>query len=94
MEPLGQVEFAVLEAVNRGAFRSRCTAGRVCVLQERAARESTLHDVLRRCERDGLVRSNRDRTGRRYELTPAGRVKLRADRRFRATMIALLARSR
>jgi DNA-binding PadR family transcriptional regulator len=94
MEPLGRVELAVLDAVSRGALRSRRTAAQVRALREQPAPEWALHDVLRRCERDGLLRSRRDGFGRRYELTPAGRVKLRADRRFRSALIRVLARSR
>jgi DNA-binding PadR family transcriptional regulator len=52
-----------------------------------------LHHALRRCENDGLVRSQRDDVGRRYELTAAGRTQLRVDRSFRAALIRVLARS-
>ena len=97
MEPgdtLGLFEFAVLESVSRGALRSRRSAQQVYVLREEPAGEVILHDVLRHCERGGLLRSSRDSSGRRYELTAAGRVKLRADRRFRAALVRVLARSR
>jgi hypothetical protein len=93
-DALGLVEFAVLESVSRGALRSRRTAQQVYVLREQPAGEAILNDVLRRCERGGLLRSSRDRSGRRYELTVAGRVRLRADRRFRAALVRVLARSR
>ena len=93
-DALGLVEFAVLESVSRGALRSRRTAQQVYVLREQPAGEAILHDVLRRCERGGLLRSSRDSSGRRYELTVAGRVRLRADRRFRAALVRVLARSR
>jgi len=93
-DTLGPVEFAVLESVSRGALRSCCTAEQVSFLREQPAGEAILHDVLRRCERGGLLRSSRDTSGRRYELTAAGRVRLRADRRFRAALVRLLARSR
>jgi DNA-binding PadR family transcriptional regulator len=93
-DTLGMVEFAVLESVSRGALRSRSTAQRISVLRGQPAGEAILHDVLRRCERRGLLSSSRDSSGRRYELTPAGRVKLRADRRFRAALVRVLARSR
>jgi DNA-binding PadR family transcriptional regulator len=92
-EELGLVEFAVLESVLRGALRSRCTAQQVRALRDRPAGEVILNDVLRRCERDGLLHSSRDTSGRRYELTAAGRVRLRADRRFRAALVRVLARS-
>src|SRR5437764_210600 len=39
-----------------------------------------MHQALRRCERAGLLRSKRDPSGRRYELTAAGRARLRAAR--------------
>ncbi len=91
---LGLVEFAVLDSVWRGALRSRCTAKQVRVLRDQPAGEVILHDVLRRCERSGLLRSSRVSSGRRYELTAAGRVRLRADRRFRAALVRVLARSR
>ncbi len=68
-DPLGQVEFAVLDAVHRGALRSRCTARQVPGLSERPSGEVVLHEALRGCEQGGLVRSRRDDAGRRYELT-------------------------
>jgi DNA-binding PadR family transcriptional regulator len=91
-DALGLVEFAVLHAVHRGALRSRRTARQIPVLRERPAGEAILHEALRRCEHDGLVRSERDASGRRYELTGAGRAWLRADRRFRVAFATLLAR--
>ena len=97
MEPgdaLGLFEFSVLESVSSGALRPRCTAQRIDVLREHSSGEAILHDVLRRCERGGLLCSSRDSSGRRYELTAAGRVRLRADRRFRAALVRTLARSR
>jgi DNA-binding PadR family transcriptional regulator len=91
-DALGLVEFAVLDAVNRGALRSRRTARKIPILRERAAGEAILHEALQRCERDGLLRSERDASGRRYDLTPAGSRRLRADRRFRLALAGLLAR--
>jgi DNA-binding PadR family transcriptional regulator len=93
-DTLGPVEFAVLESVSRGALRSRRTAQQISVLREDPAGEAILHGVLRSCERDGLLRSSRDSSGRRYEVTAAGRVRLRADRRFRTALARVLARSR
>jgi DNA-binding PadR family transcriptional regulator len=89
---LGPVEFAVLGAVHRGALRTRRTARKIPSLNGRPGEEAVLHEVLRRCERDGLLQSERDGAGRRYELTAAGRVWLRADRRFRLALAGLLAR--
>lgn len=86
-DPLGHVEFAVLDAVHRRALRSRSTALQIHRLRERRAGEGIFHDVLHRCEQDGLLRSQRDDRGRRYELTAAGRARLRADRRFRVTLV-------
>jgi DNA-binding PadR family transcriptional regulator len=92
LDPLGQVEFAVLDAVHRGALRSRRTARQIPALRERAAGEAVLHEALRRCEHAGLLRSERDASGRRYELTGSGRARLRATRRFRVALARLLAR--
>ena len=94
VDALGLVEFAVLKAVSRGALRSRSTAQQVEVLRGQPAGEVMLHEVLHRYERDGLLHSSRDGSGRRYELTAAGRGRLRADRRFRVALIRMLARSR
>jgi DNA-binding PadR family transcriptional regulator len=91
-EPIGNVEFAVLDAVHRGALRSRRTAQQIPMLREQPSAETVLHEVLHRCERDGLLRSGRDSSGRWYELTPAGRAQLRAERKFRAALLGLLVR--
>jgi hypothetical protein len=48
-DALGQVEFAVLDAVHRGAPRSRRTARQIGVLQGQPAGE-ILHNALRQCE--------------------------------------------
>jgi DNA-binding PadR family transcriptional regulator len=91
---LGQVEFAVVDAVYRGALRSRRSARQIPLLREQPAGEPILHDALRRCEGDGLLRSSRDASGRRYEVTAAGRARLQADRRFRAALVRVLVRTR
>jgi DNA-binding MarR family transcriptional regulator len=91
-DPLGHVEFTVLNAVHRGALRSRPTAQQIAGPRQAPAGQVILHEVLRRCERSGLVRSRRDTSGRRYELTAAGRARLRADRQFRAALIRVLLR--
>jgi DNA-binding PadR family transcriptional regulator len=91
-EPLGLIEFAVLDAVHRGGLRFRATARQIRGLREQPAGDALLHDVLHRCERDGLLQGRRDAAGRRYELTAAGRARLRADRNFRHALIHLLAR--
>lgn len=92
-DALGQIEVAVLDAVHRGALRSRRTARQIRILQGQPAGETILHNALRQCEQDGLLCSRRDASGRRYNLTPAGRVRLRANRQFRAALIRVLARS-
>jgi hypothetical protein len=76
------------------ALNSRPRASHVRALIDEPAGYFLLHDALRRCERDGLVRSRRDARGRRYALTPAGRARLRAQRRFEDALLALLSRSR
>jgi DNA-binding PadR family transcriptional regulator len=91
-DPVGQVEFVVLDAVHRGVLRSRRTAQKIPSLSQRTAGEAILHEALRRCEHDGLLRSKRDAAGRSYQLTAAGRRRLRADRRFRVALARLLAR--
>ena len=80
----------MIDAVNRGALRSRQTADRVPSLRHEPAGDALVHEALRRCERSGLLSSERVRSGRRYELTAAGRARLRADRRFRAALLGVL----
>jgi hypothetical protein len=65
-DPLGCVEFAVIDAVNRGALRSRQTADRVPGLRHEPGGDALVHDALRHCERRGLLSSKRVRSGRRY----------------------------
>jgi hypothetical protein len=89
---LGQAEFAIMSAVHRGGLRTRLTVRKVPGLNGWPAEEAMLHEVLHRCERNGLLRSERDAAGRRYELTQAGRTRLRADRRFRLALAGLLVR--
>ena len=91
-DALGQIEFAVLAAVHRGALRSRRTARQIGVLQGQPAGETILHNALRQCEQNGLLCSRRDASGRQLDLTAAGRVRLRADSQFRAALIRVLAR--
>jgi hypothetical protein len=91
-DSLGQVEFAVLDAVHRGALRSRRTARQIPGLSERPDGEAILHEALRRCETDGLLRSERDAYGRLYQLTFVGRTRLHTERRFRLALARLLAR--
>jgi hypothetical protein len=93
-DALGMVEFAVLQSVSRGALRSRRTAHKLRVLRGQPAGEVILHNDLRRCEQDALLRSSQDNCGRGYELTAAGRIRSRADRRFRVALVRVLARSR
>jgi len=81
-----------MEAVHRGTLRSSRTVGHIRVLRPEPAGEAILWGALRRCEHDGLLHSERDPSGRRYELTAAGRARLRADRRLRVALAQLLAR--
>lgn len=91
-DALGQVEFAVLKAVHRGALRSRRTPKKITGLSQRPDGKAILHEALRRCEHDGLLCSERDASGRRYELTAADHTRLRTDRRFRFALARLLVR--
>jgi DNA-binding PadR family transcriptional regulator len=91
-DPLGHVEFSVLDAVHRGALRARPAARQIRGLSADPAGELLLHDALHRCEQAGLLSSTRDGTGRRYRLTAAGRAQLRSDRRFRVAMARMLLR--
>jgi DNA-binding PadR family transcriptional regulator len=91
-DPLGLVEFNVLDAVHRGALRSRRTARQVDSLREQPAGEMVLHDVLRRFEQAGLLSSTRDGAGRLYRLTAAGGARLRSEHRFRAAFDRVLLR--
>jgi DNA-binding PadR family transcriptional regulator len=87
-DPLGHVEYTVLDAVHRGALRSRRTARQIRSVCDQPAGEVILNEVLHRCEQAGLLRSVRDSVGRRYQVTAAGRARLRADRRFRERWFA------
>ena len=91
-DALGQIEFLVLDAVLRGRLRSRRTAMQIPAVRSDPAGEVILHDVLHRCEENGLLRSSRDTFGRRYELTAGGRAQLRAARRCRLALVRLLLR--
>jgi hypothetical protein len=93
LDPLGGIEFAVIDAVHRGALRSRRTPRQIPGLRQEPAGYALMHEALRRCERSGLLRGEREPSGRRYELTPAGRARLRAERRFRAALLGTLLRS-
>jgi hypothetical protein len=92
-EALGQVEFAVLCAVHRGALHSRRGARDVPVLDDRPAAETIFHEVLRGFEHEGLLPTIRDGIGRDYVLTAAGRARLRSEKRFRSALVKLLAHS-
>jgi DNA-binding transcriptional regulator PaaX len=92
-DPLGPVEFTVIDAVHRGALRSRQTVGQIPDLRRDPGGEALMRDALRRCERSGLLRSQRNPSGRHYEMTAAGRARLRAERRFRAALLRALVRS-
>ena len=76
-DPLGHIEYAVLDAVHRGALRSRRTARQIRSLRDQPAGEVILHEVLYRCEHAGLL----------------SRARLRADRRFRLALVRVLLRA-
>jgi hypothetical protein len=90
---LGRRQVAILDAVHRGAMRSRACAGQVRALVDEPSGDALLHDTLRRFEEAGLLRSSRQTAGRSYSLTAAGRSRLRAQRRFERALLGLLARS-
>jgi hypothetical protein len=92
-DPLGRIEFTVIDAVHRGALRSRQTPRQIPGLRQQPGGDALMREALRRCERNGLLRSERVPSGRRYELTPKGRARLRAERRFRAALHGVLRRS-
>jgi hypothetical protein len=89
----GPVEIAVLDAVHRGALRSRCSAVQVVALQKEPAGEYLLHEILGRCVEHGLVRTHRDATSRHWALTPTGRARLRTRRRFARALATLVVAS-
>jgi DNA-binding PadR family transcriptional regulator len=80
----------VIDAVRRGVLRSRGAVSQIPGLRDAPGGEALMHEALRRCEHRGLLRSQRSPSGRCYELTPAGRARLRAERRFRAALARLL----
>jgi hypothetical protein len=90
---LGPIEVAVLDALHRGALRSRCSAVQLDGLRDEPAGEYLLHQVLGHCEEQGLVLKNRDATGRNWTLTRAGRARLRRRHRFARALATLLVRS-
>lgn len=89
----GPVETAVLHALQRGALTARCSARAIPALRDKPAGEHLLHEILDRCEEQGLVRSNRHRDRREWTLTPAGQARLRTRRRFAEALAIVLART-
>jgi DNA-binding PadR family transcriptional regulator len=83
---LGPVEAAVLRAVGDGPARPHRIAMRLDVATE----PSTLYAALDRCRRAGLLRSERDRRGRSFVITAAGRRRLRSRRDFAARLAMLV----
>jgi DNA-binding PadR family transcriptional regulator len=59
-----------------------------------ADRFAIVYRVVERCQREGLLRGERDGCGRVYTLTPAGRRRLRERREFGGSVARLLAASR
>lgn len=91
---LGPIDVIVLEAPHRGALRARRSAERMPALRDDPGGERLLHETLRHCERHSLVASCRRAGGCRYAITPKGRARLRAERRFRLALASLVVRSR
>jgi hypothetical protein len=92
-ELLGPLDTSVLEAVHVGVLRQRRHVGKVRGLAGDPAGGFLLHESRRRCERAGLVRSERDPRGRRYALTAKGRRIQRMNRRCRVALLGLIVRS-
>ena len=90
---LGPVEMAVLDALHRGALRSRCSAVQIAGLRDEPAGEYVLHEILGRFDEQGLVRTRRDAGSRHWTLTPAGRARLRTRRHFARALATLIVRS-
>jgi hypothetical protein len=89
----GRAETAVLDALHRGALRTRCSARAIPALRDQPAGEQLLHEILDRCEARGLVRSDRYRDRREWRLTAAGRARLRTRRRYARELAAALTRT-
>jgi DNA-binding PadR family transcriptional regulator len=89
----GPVETAVLHALHRGALGVRCTAHAIPALRDEPTGEQLLHEILGRCEKRGLVRSDRHHDRREWTLTRAGRARLRTRRRFAQALASVLAQS-
>jgi hypothetical protein len=90
---LGPVEIAVIDALHRGALRSRCSAVQIAGLRDEPAGDYVLHTILGRLEEQGLVWTRRDASSRHWMLTPAGRARLRRRRQFARTLATLIVRS-
>lgn len=88
-ELLSRREAAALRAVRAGTVRRLAAA----LAQTRPGDDAIFYAALRQCELAGLLQSRRDRRGRRYVLTPAGRTQLRRHARFDQALLELLARS-
>ena len=93
-ELLGSVEAAVLRAVAEGQSRPYRIAERVGRDARGAERFAVVYRVVERCQREGLLRGERDPCGRVYAVTPAGRRRLRERREFGTSVARLLATSR
>ncbi len=89
----GPLETAVLHALHRGALRARCSARAIPALRDEPTGEHLLHEILDRCEEQGLVRRDRHHDRREWTLTPAGRAQLRTRRRFAQALAIVLART-
>lgn len=88
-ELLSPHQATALRAVRGGTVRRLAAS----LGQTRPGNDAALYVTLRQCEQDGLIRSDRNRCGRRYTLTAAGRTQLEQHARFDQALNALLARS-
>ncbi len=90
-ELLGPVDAAVLRAIGEGQARPHRIAERLRRDGSSADGLVTVYRVLDRCQRDGLLRGERDSVGRVFALTAAGRHRLRDRREFGKRLARLFA---
>jgi len=91
VELLGPVDAAVLRAIGEGRARPHRIAERVRVDAATADDLVVVYGVLERCQRQGLLRGERDSFGRVFALTAAGRRSMRDRREFGESVARLLA---
>jgi hypothetical protein len=89
---LGPVEAAVLRAVGDGRARPHRIAERLNPATRAMVDTGLLYDVIDQCRREGPLRAERDRRGRSWVVTPAGRHRLRERGAFAVRLGQLIAR--